>query len=197
MIRRWFDRLGLAVGVSALVLAVVLAVAPGVASPVVDPETVERGPADAVATVVVLGTILIGVGIALRRQITAENWSDQVERQTREVPDTAVHGFDETLEQAVRAGNRESRAEVRDQLRATAVDVLAATRDESTETARAAVETGEWTDDPVVTAFLGDAEAVAVPLRWRLYEWIYQDRAFEQTVERTLTAVEEHTESGR
>ncbi len=194
MIRSWLDRLVLAVGVSALALAVVFAVAPTVLSPVVDLTAVERELTGTVAAVTVAGTLLLGVVIAVRKKRVSEDWSRRAADRTDDESGAGVHAFDETVEQAVETGDRERRAEVRDQLRAVAVDVLAATREESVETAPATIDTGEWTDDPVVAAFLGDTEAAAVPLRWRLYEWIYRDRAFERTVERTLTAIENCTE---
>ena len=194
MSRGWLDRLALAVGVSALALAVVLAVAPTVLSPVVDLTAVERELTGTVAAVAVVGSLLFGVAVAVRKQRVSGDWSRRATDRTDDGSGITGYAFDETLTRAVETGDRESRAEVRAQLRAAAVDVLAATREESAETAPAAVETGEWTDDPVVAAFLGDAEAAAVPLRWRLREWIYRDRAFERTVERTLTAIENCTE---
>lgn len=57
-------------------------------------------------------------------------------------------------------------------------------------TAHERLRSGEWTDDPVAAAFLGDATAGSLSFRRRLYAVIYPHRAFERRFERTLEELE-------
>ncbi len=72
----------------------------------------------------------------------------------------------------------------------TAVVAVQAARGASLNAARAAVESGTWTDDRVAAAFLGGPEAPGVSLWRRVYAWLYPARAFRRRVERVVVAVE-------
>ncbi|MFQ3475100.1 hypothetical protein HKK80_02410 [Halonotius sp. F2-221B] len=50
------------------------------------------------------------------------------------------------------------------------------------------VDSGEWTTDRVAAATLTDA--VAFPLWYRLYDWLYPDHAYRYRIRRALRAVE-------
>lgn len=63
-------------------------------------------------------------------------------------------------------------------------------RGHDAETAHERLRNGEWTDDPVAAAFLGDDTAGRLSFRRRLYAVIYPDRAFERRFERTLEELE-------
>ncbi|MFB6162901.1 MAG: hypothetical protein ABEJ86_05625 [Halococcoides sp.] len=52
------------------------------------------------------------------------------------------------------------------------------------------IANGEWTDDPIAAAFLGDDDAVDYPFSHRLYAWLYPGRAYDRRVRRSLRAVE-------
>jgi len=54
--------------------------------------------------------------------------------------------------------------------------------------AEAYVDSGEWTTDRVAAATLTDA--VAFPLWYRLYDWLYPDHAYRYRIRRALRAVE-------
>ena len=60
--------------------------------------------------------------------------------------------------------------------------------------ARAAVESGAWTDDRVAAAFLGGPEAPGVSLWRRVYAWLYPARAFRRRVEHVVDVVERQAE---
>ncbi|WP_227133010.1 DUF7269 family protein [Halorubellus salinus] len=79
---------------------------------------------------------------------------------------------------------------VREDLEIAAVAVQAA-RGMDPDAARAAVESGAWTDDRVAAAFLGGPEAPGVSLWRRVYAWLYPARAFRRRVECVVAVVEE------
>lgn len=78
---------------------------------------------------------------------------------------------------------------VREDLEIAVVAVQAA-RGVDADAARAAVESGEWTDDRLAAAFLGGPEAPGVSLWQRAYAWLYPARAFQRRVERVVDVVE-------
>ncbi|QLH84325.1 DUF7269 family protein [Halosimplex pelagicum] len=72
------------------------------------------------------------------------------------------------------------RVDVETQIRGLAVDVL---RETGTDDAEAALETGEWTDDPRAAAYLGDD--VPLPVRVRVADWASGD-PYRRQVEATV-----------
>ena len=79
-------------------------------------------------------------------------------------------------------------------LRRAAIDRIAVVDDVDGETAADRVDAGRWTDDRLVTSFLGDETAPDAPLRWRLFAWLYADRVVERAVDRTIAAIDAYSE---
>jgi len=105
---------------------------------------------------------------------------------------TARHGaitaaeLDDDARRAIERGG-EALDELREQLREAAARVYA--HDERTAAgAEAAIARGEWTDDPVASAFLADSSP---PLRMRLRLWFVPERERRRRIERTVAAIEE------
>ncbi len=78
---------------------------------------------------------------------------------------------------------------VRDEIHSTAVDAMVAVEGRSREEAEERVATGAWTDDDVVAAFLGGADAPHMPFLNRVSAWLYPAAAFERRVRRTIDAL--------
>lgn len=76
--------------------------------------------------------------------------------------------------------------EIRDDLRAVAVDALRVAG-ESPEDARRRIEHGEWTDDAIAAGFLG--EAVPMPLLARLRGWLDGGAEGRRRLRRSIDAV--------
>lgn len=196
MIREWFSRLVIGLGTAALLLAAVLAVAPGTFAPLVD--TAETAFDGTTGLLVISTAILLGGVIAVwkgKRSIEAE--VDPLSRDTAEQQQSGSAGtlrireFEEMLDTAA-AGNEAGRDRVRDDLRDVAVEAIATAENRSCTAVRDDVLAGEWTDDPVAASFLGDVSAPPAPVRWRLYAWLYDRRAFRESVDRTLAAIESY-----
>jgi hypothetical protein len=82
-----------------------------------------------------------------------------------------------------------------DEVAATARDVYATANDCDEATAERAVETGSWTDDRVAAAFLATADdAPTFTVRERALAWLAPQRTLDRRVERTLDAIEAHTD---
>jgi len=195
MIGKWLNRLVLAFGTGALILATILTVAPSTLGPVVDPTAVETVLANTVGLLTISAALLLGGSIAVwkGRQSIEQGTDalydeDQLSSDERHV--SRVSTFDQTLETAVTTSDPSKREEVREELRSVAIRTVSAAEDRSLAAVREDVLAGEWTDDRVVAAFLGDASAPRTALRWRLYAWLYDGQAFRQSVERTLEAIE-------
>ncbi|SER54703.1 DUF7269 family protein [Natrinema salaciae] len=115
-------------------------------------------------------------------------------------PETALTGTeytvgrtaDRTLSTAAQGWYRcrpnESTADVRRRLFAGAVRVVTTKRGLATDTARDAVRSGTWTDDPVAAAFLADK--LRQPRRERLRAAVDPGAAYRRRVRRTLAAIE-------
>ncbi len=74
----------------------------------------------------------------------------------------AGYRFDETVASwryRLPLVGRSQRNTVRDRLRTAAVEMLMRTENYSCEEARGLIDSGEWTDDPVVASYLGGADA--------------------------------------
>lgn len=85
--------------------------------------------------------------------------------------------------------------EVRDDLRALAVDVVARESNCPADVARERVDAGEWTDDPVAAAYVADREA-SLPFYRRLLAWLRPWRATVRRVEAAIAAVEDRRSGG-
>ncbi len=85
------------------------------------------------------------------------------------------------------AGDDGALAVVRDRLRRAAVDAHARRTDGDRATARRAVETGRWTDDPTAAAFLADERDHGAWARLRL--WLDPAAERERRVRRTVAAL--------
>lgn len=79
-------------------------------------------------------------------------------------------------------------AEVREQLRETARHVLVEQTNRSPEEASQAIETGSWTDDRRVIAFLGGESAPDPPIETQLRDWA-SGEAFDRRVEATTAEI--------
>jgi len=83
-----------------------------------------------------------------------------------------------------------------DEVAVTARDSYAAATGCDEETAERAVETGAWTDDRVAAAFLATAhEAPSFTVTERALAWLAPQRTLDRRLDRTLNAIEEHTET--
>ncbi|WP_336037955.1 DUF7269 family protein [Halobacterium yunchengense] len=176
-----------AVGVAAVAVAVGVAV--GVA-----PSSVV-GAADAVDATLATGLLGAGLlGYALRKRRRSPPASDRplVDVRSDDGPDAPGRAVDDAVD-LVReygtTGTRDARGEVRAAVRETAVRAYASRADVDEDDAAAAVAAGEWTDDRVAAAFVGDERAPHYPLRERLRGWVVPERAFERRAERAAAAV--------
>ena len=195
-VRRWVNRSVLLAGVAALFVAAVLLVRPETVDQFVDTAAVDRRLSGTAGIVAVVGGILLAIAVGVWKGATATTRADAGPIRGGESAavdsDGSAVPFDAAIETAVEAGDEDRRAGVRARLRSAAVETIATRSGRRESAVREKVRTGEWTDDVVVGAFLGDERAADYPLRWRLYDWLYPDRAFREAVERTLTAIESY-----
>lgn len=207
--RRWRFRLLVAAGLCALAASYLVVAVPETAPAAV------RGPVEALRDPLVgfvrsVGSeslawllALVGgayavvrLGLGRERPAVAPEFGDPPAERPRAGSPTADDEFDAQLRRATywiedpRYGGRE----VRSRLYRTAVEVVARTGAGSHEAAKQAIATGEWTDDRVAAAFLGDDTAPGLPLRNRFRGWLRPDVAFEHRVERTVAAVHRRLE---
>jgi hypothetical protein len=150
-----------------------------------------------VGFIIISVSLLFGGAIAARQKkhFTAQSIdpiSQQIERETSDKRESLILEFDEKLEKATEAKETTLRDDIKEQLRSVAIKTIAVTQHESSDQCRDKVLTGTWTDDTVVAAFLGNSDAPDTPVRWRLYAWLYDDKAFQEAVERTIVAIEEY-----
>jgi len=176
-----------AVGVlaAAVAVGVVVGVAPASA----------LGPASSVDAT--LGTGLLGLGLlayALHRRRSGGEASDDPLLADDDTVDRDAPGerVDAALERvAADSSGRTSanaRALVRERVRLTAERAYAQGAAGDDVDAAEAVAAGEWTDDRVAAAFLGDDRAPRLPLRERLRGWLHPGRAFERRARRAAGA---------
>ena len=195
-VRRWVNRFVLLAGMAALFVAAVLLVRPAAVGQLVDTAAVDRRLSGTAGIVAVVGGILLATTVGIWKGATATTRADAGPIRGGENAavdsDGSAVPFDAAIETAIEADDEDRRADVRARLRSAAVETIAARGGRDDPAVREEVLTGEWTDDVVVGAFLGDERAADYPLRWRLYDWLYPDRAFREAVERTLTAIESY-----
>lgn len=195
----WVQRIVVGAGALTLVAALVLVLAPEALAPLVDADAMKaafegRGGQFGLGLL-----LLLGAGVAVWMGVRAPQ-RDQDSLLVRAEPvvrdGSTIQAFDRTVSQASVSGDRNDRDSVQSRLRSAAIETIAAIERCPRATARERVLAGEWTDDPVAAAFLGDAEAPDYPLRWRLYAWLHEEQAFEESVDRSLSAIESYEESG-
>ncbi|WP_323676219.1 hypothetical protein [Halorubellus sp. PRR65] len=80
--------------------------------------------------------------------------------------------------------------DVRSSLEAVAGRVLANEHDVGREAATRLLETGEWTDDPRASAFLG-TDTPDLPLKLQFFDWL-SGEAYQRRVEATVEAIARH-----
>lgn len=176
------------IGILCLLLAGILIIEPELFEPIIEPATVDAH----LEGMAGWGLFIALVGIAtLQLFHTApvrtepprllSNRLDSVSKD-REIIGSE---FDELYESAIDAGAFDQ-TKVKRTLRSKAVEVLAVTNAVSSDAASSMVETGSWSDDPIVAAYVSGADGPDPPLRWRLYAWLYPDAYFERAVERTI-----------
>lgn len=198
----WLRRLVVAVALAAFGTTVVLIQAPSLLESAIDPASLE----DAIGTdgqyAIVAACGLLAVFAALWKGISASvSRPAPLSGADESGPDSAVGedsvagaAFEEAMTTATDGGwaDRRERARERvdERLIGAATARIATVDGVDPERARKQVVGGEWTDDRVVTAFLGDETAPDAPLRWRLYEWLYEDRAYRRAIERTIDEID-------
>lgn len=198
-------RVALAAGVAAVVGAFLLAVFQGLL-----PEPIRmplaRAAEAAGRSTVAWALALLGLGYAIWRVIRGRRHATPSLESVDRPPEAS-------LLDRPRTGNRfeaivEDRADrvtdpavegdgIRQGLADVLVDLETRAGDRTEAEVRSGIETGEWTDDRVVAAFLGGDAAPDYPLRSRVSGWIRPSRAFERRVERTVDAIHERSNAVR
>jgi hypothetical protein len=182
-----------AFGVASVVLgvAVVVGVTPArILGPVAD--------LDPTQATGLLGVLLVGYALRRRRQNDDRpgptRLRDVGESAGPPDPGEAVDTALQDIEAASTAfATREEREQVRDVVWRTAVRAYAQRHGVSRTAATDAVAAGDWTDDVVAAAFVGDDRAPRLPLRERLRGWLHPNRAFRRRAERAASAVHRFT----
>jgi hypothetical protein len=197
-------------GVAAVGFAAALVVAPGQASGLLPIGAIADATPLSEDSIRALAFLLVGVlcvlwvawtGAPTRTYVLPEGPLSEPDvgfRTLREAPPeratpgpTVGGSFDRRLRRTASAALRGDDAdEVREDVRALAVAVVAHAEGCSTERARRRMAEGEWTDDPVAAAYVADREA-SLPVSRRLSAWLRPHRTTVRRVERSVTALEE------
>ncbi len=193
----WLRRIVVAVALAAFGATVLLSQAPEVLEPAVDLAELEAaiGTEGQYAIVAACGVLAIVVALwkGLSASISQPEPLSATHDSTAEEP-LAGASFDEAVTTAADggwAGRRDrARERVSDRLTEAATERIATVDGIDRDRARDRIDGGEWTDDRVVTSFLGDETAPDAPLLWRLYEWLYEDRAYRRSVDRTIEEID-------
>lgn len=199
----WLRRIVVAAALVAFGTAVVLAQAPELLESVLDPAELEEtiGTDGQHAIVAICGAFALI--IALWKGVSASRTQPAALSVTDDSDDDELAGatFDEAIEMATDGGwvdeRERARERVHERLSTAAAERIATADGVDLEGARERVSSGEWTDERVVTGFLGDENAPDAPLSWRLYEWLYEDRAYRRAVERTVEEIEAYESDRR
>lgn len=153
------------------------------------------GPADSVDAT--LGTGLLGLGLLAyalhRRRSGGEARDDPLlaagDPDGRDVPGERVDAaLARVAADSSGRASTDARALVRERVRVTAERAYAQGAGPGDADAADAVAAGEWTDDRVAAAFLGDERAPRLPLRERLRGWLHPGQAFERRARRAAHA---------
>lgn len=198
--RRWFREGVVAVSLLALICAGVAVFAPGLVPSSVITAVTSPSPGVLIALLAAFGGILWLASLHGRTP-----YSDAPLVPRREpTPDAPRLGasIDATLDRATDLdAARDQRVTTREHLRETlfdlAVDTYAGATACSPETARRAVETGAWTDDPRAAATLSDDAGPDLPLWLWLLDLFRGESAFRRRVRHTLRAIDELSRADR
>jgi len=176
---------GLGVVASAVAVGVVVGLAPASAF----------GPVSGVDAT--LGTGILGLGLlayALHRRRSGDVDLDDplladYEAGSRDAPGERVDAaLARIAADSSGRATTDARVLVRERVRVTAERAYAQGAGTDDVDAAEAVAAGEWTDDRVAAAFLGDDRAPRLPLRERLRGWLHPGRAFERRARRAADA---------
>lgn len=185
-------------GVAALAVAVAVAVAPETTAqqlPAVESLTETLGAYDGRLLLVAVAALAGLLAVVFSRVgVSAAEATDSAMdgRNGRPVEAVAVpaetitgSGLDRTFDRVQETASLDGAV---DRLRGMAVAVERTTAGVDPETARERVRRGEWTDDDLAAAVLG--EAVPVPVGARLRAWLDEERETRRRLRRTVAAVE-------
>jgi len=155
------------------------------------------------------GSLLVGLYLVVAaRSATRANTSgeqpDAFDAATEEPPEQVTtarqrqtaESLDEQIEAAI-DGDVSARDSVRDRLRETVTTAYAQTTSCSTERAREAVDSGEWTDDRTAAAFLAGEDGPDHSLWARLRLWLDPDRERARRLRRAVESATGLTEGWR
>jgi hypothetical protein len=139
-----------------------------------------------------LGAALLGYALRRRRSATATTSQRLTRSGTTADPADPGEAVDDALawiaDSGSAAATQGARSGVRAAVRETAVRAYASEHGVDDERAADAVAAGEWTDDRVAAAFLGDERAPHYPLRERLRGWVQPEHAFKRRAARAADA---------
>lgn len=185
-------------GLLAVAVAVVVVFLPGYsgAATILDATGLSESVVRALAFAIVGGGCLLWT---LRTSTVegSETAFPTVDEERGDHPNTVGASFDRQLERTAdaAAGGRDH-DDVQDHLFSLAVDVVAHTEACRRETALQVVKRGEWTDDPVAAAYLGDSRVSVAPQR-RLAAWFRPRWATRRRARRTAAAIEARLDDWR
>ena len=195
--QRVVTQLTLGLGVGLLLLGILLAINSSKA--LVNVASVDQLFEGIIGGIVLVGTLLVGTGVGLVRTRTTRSTSPPeplVRHSHKQADDVSeiflAQQFNQEYTAVLANGDFGARERVREQLRNAAIETVVTVDQRDPKGARELVLSGDWTDDPIVKAFVGDETADDPPLKWQVYAWLYDDRAFERSVERALTEIEEY-----
>jgi hypothetical protein len=148
---------------------------------------------DATLATGVLGAGLLGYALRRRRASPQPQTHRLADATTGLEPADPGATTDEALRQVSEHGDaafaRTARRDVRERVRDTAVRAYARAANVAQQDAADAVAAGDWTDDRVAAAFVGDQRAPHYPLSERLRGWLQPERAFQRRADRATDAV--------
>ncbi len=141
-----------------------------------------------------------GLRVVQRRRHTDIEGAETGDPETNVTLATPGHEFDELL-RTVHVGHRKrlirSRKELRERLESSLTAAIVRRHGCSDDEARTQIETGAWTGDPEVAAFLGGPSAPRQS--WR--EWLRQsfgsETAFQRRARKTADAVAQYVEESQ
>ena len=174
-----------AVGLFGSLLALALVVAPATAS--IRPVELVMGvlPTDRPNLLVAGIGIVVGVAATALSRLGSGDGPGPLVAVPPEPAQSSPSTTGRALENALR--RRDADGEIRETLRATAVETLVQRSGVDRQSARAAVREGTWTDDRLAVALVGPAQ---FPLRSRLRAWLDPAGERRRRVERTVAAIE-------
>ena len=194
----WLRRIVVAVALAAFGTTVLLSQAPEVLEPAVDLAELEAtiGEDGQYAIIAACGVLAFVIALwkGLSASVSQPEPLSATDGSTVEEESRAGASFDEEVTAAADGGwedrRERARERVHDRLSEVATERIATVDGIDRERACGRVDGGEWTDDRIVTSFLGDETAPDAPLLWRLYGWLYEDRAYRRSVDRTIEEID-------